>query len=72
MLLIAVIQFQTTILSSPEEVKDRNVQELRVAAVAGVFTKIISTKRINSTQIITQVDSVRCTTGGANTFTVVF
>lgn len=59
-------------VSSPKEVTDRNVKELAVPTVAGVFTKIISTKRINSTQIITQIDSVRCTKGGANTFTVVF
>ena len=57
---------------SPKEVTDRNVKELTVPTVAGVFTKIISTKRINSTQIITNIDSVRCTKGGTNTFTVVF
>jgi len=57
---------------SPKEVIDRNVKELTVPTVAGVFTKIISTKRINSTQIITQIDSVRCTRGGNNSFTVVF
>ena len=59
-------------VSSPKEVIDRNVKELTVPTVAGVFTKIISSKRINGTQIITQIDSVRCTKGGANTFTVVF
>jgi hypothetical protein len=58
--------------SSPKEVTDRNVKELTVPTVAGVFTKIISTKRINSTQTITKIDSVKCTRGGANTFTVVF
>ena len=59
-------------VSSPKEVTDRKVKELTVPTVAGVFTKIISTKRINSTQVISQIDSVRCTKGGANTFTVVF
>ena len=59
-------------ISSPQEVIDRNVKELTVPTVAGVFTKIISTKRINSTQVITQIDSVRCTRGGNNSFTVVF
>ena len=59
-------------VSSPKEVTDRNVKELNVATVAGVFTKITASKRISSTQIITQIDSVKCTRGGANTFTVVF
>ena len=59
-------------VSSPKEVTDRNVKELTVATVAGVFTKIIASKRISSTQIVTQIDSVKCTRGGANTFTVVF
>ena len=57
---------------SEKEVTDRNVKELTVATVAGVFTKIIASKRISSTQIVTQIDSVKCTRGGANTFTVVF
>lgn len=59
-------------VSSPKEVTDRNVKELTVPTVAGVFTKIISTKRISSTQVITQIDSVKCTRGGNNSFTVVF
>jgi hypothetical protein len=59
-------------VSSPQEVLDRNVKELIVPTVAGVFTKIISTKRINSTQVITQIGSVSCLRGGNNSFTVVF
>jgi hypothetical protein len=58
--------------SSPKEVTDRNVKELTVPTVAGVFTKIVSTKWLNSTQVITLIDSVMCTRGGNNSFTVVF
>jgi len=59
-------------VSSPQEVIDRNIKELIVPTVADVFTKIITTKRINILQTITKIDSVRCTKGGNNIFTVVF
>lgn len=59
-------------VQSPQEVIDRNTNEINVETVADVFTKIKTIKTFaNGTSIIT-LDSVKCTVNSPGVYDVVF
>ena len=59
-------------VQSPQEVIDRNTNELNVETVADVYTKIKTVKAFaNGTSTIT-LDSVKCTTNSTSIYDVTF
>jgi hypothetical protein len=59
-------------VQSPQEVIDRNTNELDVATVADVYTRIMTAKTFADGTSTTTLDSVKCTTDSTSVYNVTF